>query len=97
MRPLLYQYPVTDFRFYFKCQSREISAWENNDQMNVLRSNRYYYSTQFGINANEAGEYSIRFQPVNKTESSFIGYKTLTKDIDLQPVKIFRLVWRWKI
>ncbi len=43
--------------------------------------------TKFGVNANEAGEYLFDQIPTGliKVKVSFIGYRTLTKDLNLKP------------
>jgi iron complex outermembrane recepter protein len=43
--------------------------------------------TKYGVNSNESGEYLFDQIPAGqiKVRASFVGYKTLTKDIDLQP------------
>jgi iron complex outermembrane receptor protein len=43
--------------------------------------------TEYGLNANEAGEYLIDKLPSGKlkVQVSFVGFKTLTADVDVQP------------
>jgi hypothetical protein len=43
--------------------------------------------TNYGVNANEAGEYLLDQIPTGliKIKVSFVGFRTLTKDLDLQP------------
>jgi iron complex outermembrane recepter protein len=76
------------FTTYGQMQKNSLQGKILNGNKNILPgANVVIVGTKYGVNANEAGEYLFDHIPTGKlkVQVSFVGFKTITTDFDVQP------------
>jgi iron complex outermembrane recepter protein len=76
------------FASFAQSQKNLLKGRIHDSEKNILPgASLIIQGTKFGVNANESGEYLFDQIPTGKLkiQASFVGYKTLTLDFDVQP------------
>ena len=84
----VFLFPVIVFTSYAQAQKNNLRGKIVDSDKNILPgASIIIVGTTYGVNANESGEYLFDQIPTGniKVQASFVGYKTITTDFNVQP------------